>query len=200
MLIIGLTGGIGAGKSLVSDCFAQLGVPVIDADVIAREVVAPGKSAYAAIRRAFGDAVFLADGNLDRAGLRRLVFADSGYREKLESIVHPLVRREIENRLQSTHAPYTIVCVPLLLEKNYRGIVHRVLVIDVPEEVQLERVKKRDRINTDQANAIIQTQIRRQDRLSQADEVIDNSADVREVQRRVMQLHEQYQQLAPTYA
>lgn len=193
---IGLTGGIASGKSTVAAMFAELGVPVIDTDIVAREVVEPGTPALRAIQEAFGDGVIAQDGSLDRAGLRRIVFADPVKRKQLEAILHPRIRRETMRQARRCRGDYLLIVVPLLVESPMQDSMDRVLVVDVPESVQLERLQARDAENPGQAAAMIAAQASRQQRLEIADDVIRNDQDLKETRRRVTALHKRYQSMA----
>ena len=192
MLRVGLTGGIGSGKSTAAALFAGHGVPVIDADEIARELVIPGGPAYQEILQVFGDEIVDVNGNLDRDRLRRIVFANPKQRVRLEAILHPLVRREIERQTQGVQAPYCIIVIPLLIEANQRDLVDRVLVIDVDEGLQLQRVAGRSRLEADEIRKIIGTQLSRNERLRHADDVILNNTDLAQLRTSVHELHERY--------
>lgn len=197
MFIVGLTGGIGSGKSTVADRFARLGVPVIDTDAIARELTAPGGAALAPIREAFGDAVIRADGTLDRAALRRLVFADSSARLQLEAILHPRIRHAVERTLATLHAPYVLVVIPLLVETGgYRDLLNRVLVVDCPEAMQIERVMARSGLTHDEVAAVIAAQAARAERLAAADDVIVNAGSPEALATEVEALNGRYRALA----
>lgn len=196
MLAVGLTGGIGSGKSTVADCFAALGVPLIDADVIAREVVAAGTAGLASVVEAFGREIVDDTGALDRRRLRERVFADDTARRQLEAILHPLIRAEMRRQVADCTHPYCIVVVPLLLESGQRDLVQRVLVVDVPEEVQVARTCTRDHVSEAQVRAIIAAQIPRDDRLARADDVITNDRDDAHLRREVARLHARYLKLA----
>lgn len=196
MLIIGLTGGIGSGKSTVSKLFAALGVPVIDADVVAREVVAPGEPALTEIAQAFGAAILQPDGTLDRGKLREIVFADPEQRRRLEAILHPRIRARMREQAMGVHTPYCIMAIPLLLETAQNTLVHRVLVIDLPEALQLQRTCARDHITPAQAQAIMATQVSRAERLRRADDILRNDADRAHLEDQVRRLHEKYLRLA----
>lgn len=197
MFVVGLTGGIGSGKSTVADCFARRGVPVIDTDLIARQLTAPGGAALDAIRAAFGETVMQADGTLDRAALRRRVFADSAARHALEAILHPRIREAAERMLATLSAPYAIVVIPLLVETGgYRDLLDRVLVVDCPEAVQIERVRARNGFAPDEVKAILAAQARRSERLQAADDVIDNTAAPEDLDDQVDALHRRYLALA----
>jgi len=199
VIIVGLTGGIGSGKSTVADCFAALGMPVIDADVIARELTAPGGAALDAIRAAFGETVMQADGTLDRAALRRRVFADSAARHQLEAILHPRIRQVVQQKLATLTAPYALIVIPLLVEAGgYRDVLNRVLVVDCPEEVQIARVMARSGLAYEEIKAILAAQARRAERLAVADDVIVNTSTLEALQAEVAALHQRYLALAST--
>lgn len=191
-LRIGLTGGIASGKSAVADLFAARGVPIIDTDVIAREVVEPGQPALAEIAREFGPGVLGADGRLDRRKLRDLVFSDEKRRKTLEAILHPAIRRVAEERARSAGGAYQIVVVPLLAESPMRASMDRVLVVDCSEETQLERLLRRDAESEAQARRMIAAQASRAERLAIADDVIDNDGSLEATERQVEALHRKY--------
>lgn len=196
MLVVGLTGGIGSGKSTVAAIFAGFGVPVIDTDVIARQLTAPGGAAIDAIRAEFGDAVMQDDASLDRAALRRRVFADDAARHQLEAILHPRIRQRVEQILATLNVPYVLIVIPLLVETGgYRDLLHRVLVVDCPEEVQMERVMARG-LSREEVMAILAAQVGREDRLAAANDVILNTASVDALRSHVAQLHQRYLTLA----
>jgi dephospho-CoA kinase len=196
LLKVGLTGGIASGKSAVADAFAKLGAPVIDTDLIAREVVAPTEPALDAVRKQFGPGVLTSTGELDRRALRDLVFADVAKRRQLEQILHPLIRERALRALERIEAPYVIVVVPLLVEASFDALVDRVLVVDAPHEAQLERLMRRDALSRDAAAAMIRAQVDRASRLAAADDVIDNSADLEAMRQQVDRLHKRYLTLA----
>lgn len=197
MFTVGLTGGIGSGKSMVADCFAGHGVPVIDTDVIARDLTAPGSVALAQIRVDFGDAVMAADGSLDRAALRGRVFADAAARRRLEAILHPRIRQVVEASLAGVRAPYAVVVIPLLVETGgYRDLLDRILVVDCPEDVQIARVMARNGLARDEVVAILAAQAGRAERLAVADDVILNTASPEALRAEVAALHQRYQGLA----
>ena len=197
MFTVGLTGGIGSGKSTVADCFAALGVPVIDTDVLARDLTAPGGGALDAIRAAFGDTVMQADGSLDRAALRRRVFADVGARRQLEAILHPRIRQAVELELAALAGSYALVVIPLLVETGgYRDLLNRVLVVDCPEALQIARVVARSGLTPDEVKAILAAQASRAERLAAADDVIVNAASPESLPAQVATLHQHYQILA----
>jgi dephospho-CoA kinase len=196
VLRVGLTGGIASGKSQVAEMFAALGAPIADTDPIAREVVAPGTAGLAAVRAAFGTAILAADGSLDRVKLRDLVFEDGGARRRLEDILHPLIRTATLARLAVIEAPYVIVVVPLLLETDFGALVDRVLVVDCPREMQLERVMRRDSVSRQRAESMVSAQLDRAARLDAADDVIDNSGTLAHTRAQVAALHRRYLELA----
>lgn len=196
ILRIGLTGGIASGKSTVADFFAALGVPVIDTDVIAREIVKPGEPALDEIRFAFGDDVINADGSLDRTQLRKIVFADDALRARLESILHPRIRAVALQQASLTSEPYVIIVVPLLFESPMKDAMNRILVVDCDEETQLQRLTTRDQESEEQARRIIAAQASRAERLSIADDVITNENNLADTRSAVRSLHEYYLSLA----
>jgi dephospho-CoA kinase len=198
LLRIGLTGGIASGKSTVTQRFAELGVPVIDADVASRTVVEPGKPGLAQVVERFGAGV-LADGQLDRRALRNLIFKDSSLRQALDSILHPLIRAEMEREAAQAQGPYVVMAIPLLVEGGSSAKrVDRVLVVDADETLQIQRLQARDGSSEDQARAILASQASRAARLRMADDVLSNSGTVADLRQSVDRLHEQYLQLAQT--
>jgi len=195
-LLVGLTGGIASGKSLVGSMFTQLGAALVDTDVVAREVVAHGEPGLEAVSAAFGPTVLLPSGELNRVALRALVFADDAKRHKLEGILHPLIRARTRAKLAEIEAPYALVAVPLLVETSFRDLVGRILVVDCPESAQLERLMRRDAIPRDEALAMLRAQADRATRLKAAHDVIDNSGTTDATRRQVEQLHRRYLELA----
>ena len=200
MLAIGLTGGIGSGKSAVTRLFRELDVPVLDADEVAREVVAPGEPALQRIRERFGPAILQSDGSLDRQQLRALIFDDPDARLALESLLHPAIRRRMRSRLAELQAAYAICAIPLLVETGQANDFDRVLVIDCPEEVQIQRVTARDQVDREQVRAILAAQADRATRLAVADDVIDNAGPVEALPPQVERLHQRYLELASSTA
>lgn len=196
-LVVALTGGVAAGKSAVTRRFEALGVPVHDADVAAREVVAPGSEGLAEVVDVFGADVLDSRGQLDRPAMRRRVFADPAARRRLEAIIHPRVRAWLRERALAGTAPYCLLAIPLLVEniEQYRWV-DRVLVVDVPESVQLARLLARDGIDETLARRMITQQASRADRLALADDVIDNSGDESALDQAVAELHRRYLALA----
>jgi dephospho-CoA kinase len=198
-LRIGLTGGIASGKSTVTQRFAELGIPVIDADVASRNVVEPGTPGLAQVVQRFGPQVLNSDGQLDRRALRNLIFNDSSSRQALDAILHPLIRADMERAATVAKEPYLVMAIPLLVEGgSARQRVDRVLVVDADETLQIERVQARDGSSEEQARAILASQASRAARLSQADDVLLNAGTVAELRQSVDRLHEQYLQLAQT--
>lgn len=195
-LRIGLTGGIASGKSTVADMFADHGIPIIDTDVIARQVVMPGQPALDEIRRFFGDAVFDEDGLLDRAAMRKLIFADSGRRRRLESILHPRIQQETIRQADAANGDYQVIVVPLLIESRLRDAVDRILVVDCDQKAQIQRLLARDAESEPQARRILATQASRDERLAIADDVINNDADLASTRSQVDKLHQAYLALA----
>ncbi len=195
-LTVGLTGGIASGKSVVAAMFVELGAGLVDTDVIAREVVAPGEPGLEAVVTAFGPAVLGPNGELDRRALRTIVFNDEDKRRQLESLLHPLIRRRTLDRLAKLETPYAIAAVPLLVETDFGELVDRILVVDCPEQAQLERLMSRDAIPRDEALQMIRAQMSRATRLKSAHDVIDNSGSREATRRQVERLHSRYLELA----
>jgi len=195
MLVIGLTGGIGSGKTAVSDRFKAKGITVVDADVVSREVVEPGTPALAKIAAHFGDGVIQADGALDRAALRKKVFQDETERKWLEKLLHPAIGESIFNQLANAKSPYAIFVSPLLIETSQYQMAERVIVVDVPVETQIERTVTRDNNDEAQVKAIIAAQASREQRLAKAHDVIVNDQGLAHLDAEVERLHQQYLQL-----
>lgn len=190
---VGVTGGIGSGKSTVANLFAELDIVVVDADVIAREVVAPGEPVLDAIGAYFGPEVIAADGSLNRALMRERIFENSAYRHWLEALLHPLIRERMIEECQNARSAYCLLVVPLLVENKLTDLCQRVLVVDASPEVQIARSVRRDHSNEAQIKAMMATQASREQRLSAADDVLDNNdCDINALQAAVLQLHEQY--------
>lgn len=189
---VGLTGGIASGKSLVSDLFAQLGVPVIDTDVIAREVVGPGSALRAALFDHFGPSIRTPAGDLDRVALRRIVFADPRRRQELEALLHPAIRARAEELARQRGGPYQVHVVPLLVETGAAARYDRVLVVDCPESLQIQRLRARTQMSEAEARAILAAQASRTQRLAVADDVIVNDGPAEALAPRVAALHERY--------
>ena len=194
---VGLTGGIGAGKTTVAGLFADLGAGVVDTDEIARALTAPGQAAVDEIAQRFGPQFITADGALDRMRMRKLAFEDARAKRDLESILHPLIRREAERRIANSAAPYIIVVVPLLLESGaYWQVVQRVLVVDSDRETRIDRVRHRSNLPREEILAIISSQVGQAERLQRADDVIHNDGDVAALGPQVEALHRKYLHLA----
>ncbi|MGR8946889.1 MAG: dephospho-CoA kinase [Gammaproteobacteria bacterium] len=196
--IIGVTGGIGSGKSAVCREFEKYGIVIVDADIASREVVLPGSAGLNEIVEHFGTDVLNDDGSLDRAKLRDIVFNDAERRNTLESILHPKIRQRIVEQLQASTSPYTLLCVPLMIERGNSYQVDRLLVIDCPEETQIARVMDRDNLTREQVLAIMATQATRQQRLDKADDIIMNDGPLENLSDQVKILHQQYMALSST--
>lgn len=191
--IVGLTGGIGSGKSAAADRFAELGIAIVDTDVIAHQLTAVGGKAIPAIREAFGDAVITPEGALDRKAMRDRAFADPNERRRLEAILHPAIGAESLRQVSAARTPYVMLVVPLLVESGkYRERCHSLCVVDCPVDVQIARVMTRSKLPEDQVRAIMATQASREQRLAAADDVIDNSGDLAALIAQVDRLHEKY--------
>jgi dephospho-CoA kinase len=199
--VVGLTGGIGSGKSAAAEEFARLGAAVVDTDAIAHELTRAGGAAVAGVRRVLGDGYVDAAGGMDRAKVRALVFADAAAKARLESLLHPMIRAESERRIAAADAPYVVHVVPLLIESpDYRQRVQRVLVVDCLPQVQKERVRQRSGLAEDEIKRIIGAQLPRAARLAAADDVIDNSGSLAALHKQVQALHRRYLQMARTPA
>ena len=199
MLLIGLTGGIASGKTLVSDFFTALGVPVIDADILAREVVAPGSEGLKKLIDYFSDGILTSNNQLDRKALREIIFKNPSDRKIVDGILHPLIRQRSEEgiaRYRDQGAAYIIYAVPLLVETNQVSRFDRVLLVDVPVELQIERIVSRDNTTRDQAQAIISAQASREERRAIATDIISNEKSVDSVREHVMHLHKMYTDIA----
>ena len=196
MLIIGLTGGIASGKTSISDAFAELGVPIVDTDVIARKVVEPGEPGLDQVQDAFGPTVITEDGRLDRNRLRQRVFADPAARRRLEDILHPLIRARVLDVLATLHSPYAIVVVPLLIETGFDDIVDRILVVDTPLENQRKRLARRDGASSQEIEGILAAQATREERIARAHDVLVNDGDLAGLRRNVRQFHQRYLEMA----
>ena len=196
MFVVGLTGGIGSGKTAASDRFASHGITVVDGDVVARQVVEPGTEALRKIIAKFGPGILQANGELDRASLREWVFSQPDDRLWLEALLHPLIGQEVIAQLNAASSPYAVLVSPLLVDAGQTALCDRVLVVDVPEQVQIERTCRRDDNSEELVKQIIATQTSRERRLAAATEVLDNTGTLEDLQRRVDELHERYLQLA----
>ena len=201
--VVGLTGGIGSGKSTIAELFAELGVPVIDADLVARQVVEKGSPLLAEIAVHFGPEILLEDGALNRAALREKVFNHEREKQWLNQLLHPAIRHEMLRQLAAQQAPYCIFMVPLLIENNLIALCQRVLVVDVSEQIQMTRASQRDNNQLALIKNIMQSQVSRSERLQHADDVINNDADLSEslpqLKQKVLDLHHLYLQLAEKF-
>jgi dephospho-CoA kinase len=189
-LIVGITGGIGSGKSAATACFEALGIVVVDADLASRLIVETGKPALSAIVEHFGASILQADGSLDRAALRQRIFAEPEQRQWLEQLTHPLIGAEIQAQLQTSTSPYTFLSSPLLLETSQKGLCDITVVVDVPEEIQLQRTMSRDANSEAQVRNIMAAQMQREQRLALADEILRNDSSLENLRRAVVKLHE----------
>ncbi|WP_027148920.1 dephospho-CoA kinase [Methylobacter tundripaludum] len=196
MLKVGLTGGIGCGKSTVAEIFADLNIPVLDADQIAHSLVEKGQPALTRIQQEFGASILNPDGSLNRRHLREIVFSDLKQKQKLESILHPLIYKTLQAELEPLIAPYCIISIPLLFETDMTHLVDRILVIDCPVETQIERVKIRDNLTIERIQSIIDNQVSRAYRIAKADDLIDNSTTDYRLAEQVKKLHNLYLSLS----
>lgn len=196
MFVVALTGGIGCGKTSVSGLFAGMGVPIIDADLLAREQVAPGSQALIEIRTLFGEDILNTDGTLNRSKLKALIFKNPELRKQLEQILHPRILREMKRRISELNTAYTILVIPLLLEAHQTDLANRILVVDCPESLQIERIRERDDISDAQIRQILAAQVDRQSRLAVADDVITNTGTPKELAETIEGLHRKYLRLA----
>lgn len=190
--VVGITGGIGSGKSAVTQCFERHGITVVDADVVARIIVEPGKPALAQIAAHFGPGILQADGTLDRAALRGRVFSDPAERAWLERLTHPLIGDEIVKQISASSSPYTVLSSPLLLETSQHKLVDCAVVVDVPEDLQLQRTMQRDGNDEAQVKRIMAAQMGRRERMDRADIVIDNSRSLEELEQTIEELHKEF--------
>jgi dephospho-CoA kinase len=200
MFKVGVTGGIGSGKTTVTNIFGELGIEVVDADLVAREVVQPGTQALAKIRERYGPKILLNDGGLNRPQLRKVVFSTPEEKTWLEELLHPLIFRLSRERLNSAHSAYAILSSPLLIESGEYQIVDRVLVVDIPEALQKSRTAARDNTTPEHIQQIIENQISREKRLQYADDILDNSLDELQLRLAVEQLHLKYLEYAREHA
>ncbi|KAA1194976.1 dephospho-CoA kinase [Photorhabdus heterorhabditis] len=194
--IIALTGGIGSGKTTIANAFAALGVPLVDADIIAREVVAPGTPALQAIKEHFGYEIITPNGSLNRTLLRQKIFTNQQEKQWINQLLHPLIYKETRRQLEQITAPYVIWVIPLLVENNLGHLADRILVVDVSPELQITRVATRDGISNQQVENILAAQVSRSERLAYADDIISNHDNVQAIAPRVAELHQQYLRLA----
>lgn len=195
-MIVGLTGGIGSGKSTVADLFKKLHVPVIDADIISHQLCEPGAIGYNIIIEHFGVSILQDNGHIDRKKLRDIIFNQDTEREWLESMLHPLIRQKMHTQAKTTHSPYCIFVIPLLTESNNLDGIDRVLIVDAPASLQIERASNRDHTNSDDIRKIMDAQNSRGERLTYADDVILNDSDMASLERKVTELHNYYQTIS----
>ncbi len=198
--VLGLTGGIGSGKSAVSNMLAARNITIVDADIIAREVVAPNSTGLNAIKAHFGASILNADASLNRAQLREIIFADNDQKTWLNNLLHPLIREKTLNDLNTATSDYVVLVAPLLFENNLHQYCQRTLVIDVPVSVQLSRTVNRDNVSEQQANSIIAAQMSREDKLAKADDVLDNNRSLEHVEIELEKLHQDYLVLAKQFS
>ena len=197
VFVVGLTGGIGSGKSAAADEFARLGATVVDTDAIAHELTGPGGAAILAVKRQFGSAFVDAAGAMERKRMRDLAFSDPEQKQRLEALLHPMIRAESARRIAAATGPYVLHVVPLLVESGgYRERIGRVLVVDCPEALQVARVRQRSGLTDPEVRRVIAAQIQRESRLAAADDVIDNSGTIAAMQQQIRKLHEKYLTLA----
>ena len=197
MLVVGLTGGIGSGKSSASEVFIELGIDVVDTDQIAHELTQSGGAAIPRIRDMFGDTYITSEGALDRKKMRELVFDDNTQRARLEALLHPLILAETVSRIDQCRSPYVIVAIPLLFETgDYDHLIQRVLVIDCEENLQIARTIARSKLSVKDVKAIMASQVSRQQRLAKADDIIVNNKDIDHLRIQIAQLHQKYQNLS----
>jgi len=200
MLIVGLTGGIASGKTTATDFFSRQGVPVIDADVIVHELLSSDETTYNEIAALFGPDILQTDKTIDRKKVRSIIFSDKQKRLELEAIIHPKVREKIKKEitlLQSGPNPaYCIVCIPLLIETHQQNLLQRILLIDVPEEIQIQRLRMRDKLSSDEIKDILLAQASREKRLEAADDVIENNTNIEQFEKQLLNIHNIYTALA----
>ena len=195
MFVVGLTGGIGSGKTAATDFLAQQGITIVDADLASRVVVEPGQPALQHIAH-FGEHVLTADGALDRRALREIVFADADALKVLEGITHPAIGEELKRQIAASESTYTVLVSPLLLETSQKALVDRILVIDAPAELQVKRAMERDHVPEEQVAAIIKVQMERTKRLDQADDVVENHGSLQVLHEQLASLHQRYLEMA----
>ncbi|MGI2201938.1 dephospho-CoA kinase [Shewanella baltica] len=196
--VVGLTGGIGSGKTTVANLFAAEGITLVDADIVAREVVAPGSTGLEAIVTHFGAEILTPEGELDRAKLRQRIFSHPKEREWLNQLLHPMIRQEMLAQVEKATSAYVIMVVPLLFENGLDRLVNRTLVVDISPELQINRTVKRDNVDASQVNNIISSQCSRSEKLARADDIIDNQGEISTLKREVQALHQRYLQLSGT--
>jgi dephospho-CoA kinase len=197
--IVGLTGGIGSGKTTVANLFAAEGITLVDADIVARDVVAQGSKGLEAIVSHFGIEMLTPEGELDRAKLRQRIFSHPEEREWLNQLLHPMIRQEMLAQVEKATSAYVIMVVPLLFENGLDRLVNRTLVVDISPELQISRTIKRDNVDASQVNNIINSQLSRSEKLARADDIIDNHGEISTLKREVLALHLRYLQLSGTH-
>lgn len=198
--VLGLTGGIGCGKTAVSNMFEQLGITIVDADIIARQVVKPKSDGLNAIVRKFGQSILLSDGTLNRSALRERIFTNSADKEWLNNLLHPLIRNKIHNDLTVAKSPYVVLVAPLLFENGLDKLCNRTLLIDIPQSVQIERTASRDNVSLEQVKAIIAAQMSREDKQKKADDILNNDRALNDVNHDLLTLHKRYLHMAQMQA
>lgn len=191
-MVIGLTGGIGSGKTTVAERFGRYNIDIIDADIVAREVVEPGTPGLEAIVEKLGTDILLTDGTLDRSKLRQAIFDDNSLKDWLNALLHPMIREQMKADIAQATSPYCLLVIPLMVENNLQTMTHRLLVVDVDEEVQIARTRQRDKVDASHVQKILAAQASRQERLDAADDVINNNGDSNELDGAVSELHQQY--------
>ncbi|MCG7584717.1 dephospho-CoA kinase [Photobacterium sp. OFAV2-7] len=191
-MVIGLTGGIGSGKTTVAERFGRYNIDIIDADIVAREVVEPGTPGLTAIIDKLGTDILLTDGTLDRSKLRQAIFDDNSLKDWLNALLHPMIREKMKADIAQATSPYCLLVIPLMVENNLQAMAHRLLVVDVSEEVQIARTRQRDQVDAEHVKKILAAQASRQERLAAADDVINNNGDSDELDDAVADLHQQY--------
>jgi len=194
--VIGLTGGIASGKTTVANLFAEQGIALIDADLIARELVKPGQNALLKIVQHFGKVVLHDDGSLNRCALREIIFQNPHQRAWLDNLLHPLIRAQLNEKALQAKSPYCLLIIPLLTDRQHYPVINRVLLVDAPEHIQIQRLCERDKISLAQARAILTAQSTREARLALADDIIINEGDIAQLKSQVAELHQRYCQYA----
>lgn len=198
-MVVGLTGGIGSGKTTIANLFADYGVEVIDADVIARDVVAPGSEGLNAIELKLGHDILLTDGQLNRSKLRELIFSQPELKNWLDSLLHPLIRQQMQQQIEQVQSTYCLLVIPLMVENNLQAMTDRLLVVDVEQQVQIARTLQRDQVSEQQVKNILAAQASRETRNAAADDIITNNGDSDELPQKVAALHQQYTELSQGY-
>lgn len=198
--VLGLTGGIGCGKTAVSNMLEQLGITIVDADIIARQVVKPKSNGLNAIVSKFGQSILLRDGTLNRSALRERIFTNSADKEWLNNLLHPLIRNKIYNDLTAAKSPYVVLVAPLLFENALDKLCNRTLLIDIPQNVQIERTASRDNVSVEQVKAIIAAQMSREDKQKKADDILNNDRALNDVNHDLLTLHKRYLHMAQMQA